>query len=87
MMAAIVLGRDVLPPPAGLDGGMMLTAIMIHFPLLIVYGLALGWIAHRVTGINAFSVQVLFGLVIYLINFYLIAPVMGSPLREHCIAP
>ena len=76
MMAAMILGRDVLPPSASFDGGIMMTAMMIHLPLSIAYGLMLGWIAHRLTGINVFSVGALFGVAIYLINFYLIAPVM-----------
>lgn len=76
MIAAMVMGREVLAPPATFDIGIMMSAMMIHFPLSIIYGLLLGWIVHRLSGINALSVGVFFGLAIYLLNFYLIAPAM-----------
>jgi hypothetical protein len=76
MIAAMAMGREVLPPPATFDIGIMMSAMMIHFPLSIVYGLLLGWIVHRLSGINAFSAGGIFGLAIYFINFYLIAPIM-----------
>jgi uncharacterized membrane protein YagU involved in acid resistance len=76
MMAAMVLGKDVLPPPATFDLGIMMTAMMIHLPLSIVYGLILGWAAHRFSNMGTIAIGVLFGLAIYLINFYLVAPVV-----------
>ncbi len=73
MIAAIALGQGVLPPPADFDFKIVMTAMLIHFPLAVVYGLILGWIVHRVgTGI-ALLIGAVFGLVIYLINFYPIA--------------
>lgn len=39
--AAIVMGRDVLPPPASFDGRIMLIATLVHFALAIIYGLIL----------------------------------------------
>lgn len=74
MMAAMVLGKEVLPPPANFDADIMMTAMMIHLPLSIVYGLILGWIVHRLGNMSALTVGALFGLAIYFINFYLIAP-------------
>ena len=47
MMAAMVLGKEVLPPPgtwAPLDLKIMMTAMMIHFPVSIVYGLIGAWL-------------------------------------------
>jgi hypothetical protein len=76
MIAAMLMGRDVLPPPASFDGSIMAVAMMIHFPLSIIYGLILGWIVHRLTGMNTIAVGVLFGFAIYFVNFYLIAPAM-----------
>lgn len=73
MMAAMALGQQVLPPPADFDVKIMMVAMMIHIPLAIVYGLAIGWIVHRFeTGI-ALAVGGVIGLVIYLVNFYPIA--------------
>lgn len=37
LTAAIVLGGNVLPPPATFDAGIMLTATLIHFMLSITY--------------------------------------------------
>lgn len=74
MMAAMVLGKDVLPPPADFDFGIVMTAMMVHFPLSIVYGLAAGWIVHRLKGTNVLLIGGVFGLAVYFVNFYLIAP-------------
>jgi uncharacterized membrane protein YagU involved in acid resistance len=76
MIAAMFMGREVLPPPAGFDMGIMMTAMMIHFPLSIIYGLIVGWIAHRMDKSKVLLVGAIFGLAIYFINFYLIAPAM-----------
>jgi uncharacterized membrane protein YagU involved in acid resistance len=76
MMAAMVLGQDVLPPPATFDLSIMMTAMMIHFPLSIVYGLIVGWLVHRMSSTSALLIGGIFGLAIYFINFYLIAPVV-----------
>ncbi len=35
--AAIVMGRDVLPPPASFDGRIMLITTLMHFALAIAY--------------------------------------------------
>jgi hypothetical protein len=76
MIAAMIMGRGVLPPPGSFDMSIMATAMMIHFPLSVLYGLILGWIAHRLGGINATVVGAVFGLTIYFINFYLVAPAL-----------
>jgi hypothetical protein len=74
MIAAMLLGKEVLPPPADFDAGIMMTAMLIHFPLSIILGLVAGWIVHRLGSMSAVIVGGLFGLVIYFINFYLVAP-------------
>jgi hypothetical protein len=76
MIAAMMMGQGVLPPPATFDLGIMMTAMAIHFGLSVVYGLILAWIVHRLAGINATAVGGVFGLTIYFLNFHLIAPVM-----------
>ena len=50
MMAAMALGKEVLPPPgtwAPFDVKIMLTAMMIHLPLSIALGLIGAWLMHR----------------------------------------
>lgn len=76
MIAAIMLGPDVLPPPATFHVGIFLAALLVHFSLSILYSLIFaggrylllhGWdrpgLAELPHGI--------YGLLIYLINFYL----------------
>lgn len=75
MIAAMVLGRHVLPPPATFDIGVVMAAMMVHFVLAIIYGLIVGLIVHKVGRIGmALLVGAGFGLAIYLVNFYMIAP-------------
>lgn len=77
MIAAMVLGRDVLPPPATFDIGVVTAAMMVHFFLAITYGLVVGLLVHRATqrGV-ALLIGAGFGLAVYLVNFYLIAPAL-----------
>ncbi len=76
MMAAIVMGKGVLPPPATFDFGIVMVAMMVHFVLAIIYAFILGWIvSHWRMGIGlASGVGATFGPLIYLVNFYGIAP-------------
>lgn len=76
MMAAMVLGKEVLPPPATFDVGIMMVAMMVHIPLSIIYGVVIGWITHRFNNTGVLMASTLFGLFIYFINFYLIAPLV-----------
>ena len=78
MMAAMVLGKDVLPPPgtwAPFDLKIMMTAMMIHLPFSIVYGLIGAWLVHRFDWAGALMIGAVFGLAIYIVSFYMIAPV------------
>lgn len=77
MMAAILLGKDVLPPPADFSLAALAAAMAVHLPLSIAYGLLLGWIVRRLEMGAALLAGAAFGLVaVYLVNFYLIAPVL-----------
>jgi hypothetical protein len=75
MMAAMLMGRSVLPPPADFALLPVIGAMLIHIPLSIAYGLAIGWIVHRMDIAMAMAAGAVFGLIgIYFVNFYLIAP-------------
>jgi uncharacterized membrane protein YagU involved in acid resistance len=79
MIAAMALGKEVLPPPdtyAPFDMKIMMMAMLIHFPLSIAYGLAVGWLVHRLDWVGGLLIGALFGIAIYVGNFYLVAPVM-----------
>ncbi len=68
--AAIVLGRDVLPPPASFDGRIILIATLVHFALAIAYGLILArFIAGLRIGASLLA-GAAFGLGLYAVNMY-----------------
>lgn len=70
MMAAILLGRDVLPPPATFDLGIAAAAMAVHFVLAVVYGLVLSLLIYRLETGPALLIGALFGLGLYAVNFY-----------------
>ncbi len=73
MMAAIIMGKDVLPPPATFDFGIMMVTMMLHMTLSILLGFAFGWL-HSLLRMNLVITLIagtVFGLVIYFVNFYL----------------
>lgn len=70
MIAAMVLGKDVLPPPATFDFGVLLAAMVVHFALSILFALTLAWIIARFGGGAALLIGAFFGLALYLVNFY-----------------
>jgi hypothetical protein len=77
MMAAMVLGPEILPPPSGFSMKIMAIAMMIHIPLSVIYGLVLGWAIHRLEMGAALMAGAAFGLIaVYGVNFYLIAPMV-----------
>lgn len=82
MIAAMIMGREVLPPPADFDMGIMMAAMAVHFPLSIVHGLIAGWLVHRLNSASVLLIGAVFGLAVYFINFYLIAPAVFPWLTE-----
>jgi hypothetical protein len=73
MMAAIAMGKDVLPPPASFDFGIMMGAMAVHVVLAIIYGVIFGLIVARLGLGRPMSVLagLVFGVALYLVNFYL----------------
>lgn len=70
MIAAMLMGPGVLPPPATFDSTVMMVAMMIHFVLSILLAYVFALIAKgRSTG-TAILAGAVFGLVVYLVNFY-----------------
>src|SRR6266508_1466679 len=70
MMAAIVLGKGVLPPPATFDFGIFAAAMVVHFVLSIALGFVFAWIASRMSLGAALIAGGIFGIVVYVVNFY-----------------
>lgn len=70
MIAAIGMGKGVLPPPATFDIVIMMVAMAIHFGLSVVFAFVFAFIARgRAMGM-AIGLGVVFGLVVYLVSFY-----------------
>lgn len=70
LTAAIVLGRDVAPPPGTFSFGVVATGIAIHAMLSAVYGIIIAAIVHRMVMPSAVMAGAVFGLALYTVNFY-----------------
>jgi hypothetical protein len=74
MIAAIVLGPDVLVQPPTVQMSVVLAAVVVHFVLSVVFALILATLMapfHFDSSIGMASlVGAVFGLVVYLVNFY-----------------
>jgi hypothetical protein len=70
MMAAIVMGPEVLPPPATFALGIFVVAMLVHFVLSIIYAAIAGvMVRGRSYGLAAL-IGIGFGLLLYLVNFF-----------------
>ena len=70
LTAAIVMGREVLPPPATFDWSIMLVATLVHFSLSIAYGLTLSVFISRLSTLLSLLAGAVFGLFLYAVNMY-----------------
>lgn len=70
MMAAILLGEGVLPPPATFDVGIIMAAMGLHLVLSIVYAVVFAVLVNRLSFGSALALGGFGGLALYLVNFY-----------------
>lgn len=70
MIAAMVMGQEVLPPPGTFALVPVMVAMVIHFALSIVFALVLAAIISRMGTGAALLVGAVFGLALYVVNFY-----------------
>lgn len=76
MVAAIVFGRGVLPPPpyfvhgVAPDSGAFFMALALHFSLSLIYLRVLSTMIYKVDRRTAYGAGAFFGLVLYALNFY-----------------
>jgi hypothetical protein len=70
LAAAMLMGTDVLPPPATFEWKVMVVATLIHFALSIVYGLILAPLISRLSMATSVLAGTGFGLIIYVTNMY-----------------
>ncbi len=77
MIAAIGMGKDVLPPPASFDLTIMLVAMVIHFMMSIILAIVFALIADAARwSLMACAIAgLVFGLIIYFVGFYVMTPV------------
>lgn len=71
MIAAIVMGEGVLPPPATFDLAILMVAMAVHFALSVAFAVPLAFAIQRMGTGAALAVGAVFGIVLYLVNFYL----------------
>ena len=70
MIAAIVLGADVLPPPDTFNVAIVLTGAVLHLMLATLYGLVISAMINGTSpGVAALAGSML-GLGLYVVNFY-----------------
>jgi hypothetical protein len=73
MMAAMVLGEGVLPPPgtmAPFDFGIVMVAMMVHLGLSLIYAIGFAFVLERMNTRNAVIAGAAFGFALYLLNFF-----------------
>ncbi len=72
LTAAIVMGQEVLPPPATFDWAVMLVATLFHFIISIIYSLILARLIFRLGRISSILAGGVYGIILYVINMYVI---------------
>lgn len=70
MIAAMVLGRSVLPPPDTFNLGVALVALVVDIVLAVVYAFPLAWLIEKLDLGRSAVIGAGFGLALYLINFH-----------------
>ncbi|MCX6046389.1 MAG: hypothetical protein NT075_14885 [Chloroflexi bacterium] len=70
MVAAMVMGQGVLPPPASFDPVITIVALLINFVLSILFALLIAFVLHRWGLLVGIVGGALFGLALYAINYY-----------------
>lgn len=70
MMAAILLGKGVLPPPASFALGIVMVALALHLVLSVGYAVIFALAISRLHRGAALALGAAGGLVLYLVNFY-----------------
>lgn len=70
LTAAILMGREVLPPPATFEWKVMVVATFIHVVISMGYGLILAFLIYRLRLVRAIVLGSIYGLAVYVINMY-----------------
>ena len=80
--AAILMGTGVLPPPATFDLLLFVVSTIVHFGLSMIYGVIVAFFVHRANWTIGLIIGVAVGFGIYVVNYYLFAPLLFPWLIE-----
>lgn len=70
MIAAMVMGQGVLPPPPTFNAVVVIVALLVHFVLSILFAMLLAFVLHRWGMLVGIIGGALLGLALYAINYY-----------------
>jgi len=70
LVASILLGRDVLAPPATAHAGALVAAVAVHYVLALAMAAVIAYVVHRGGLIGGILVGALLGLSFYFIDYY-----------------
>jgi hypothetical protein len=70
LIASVVMGTRVLPPPATFDATIFIVSLAIHLPLSVGFACLIAIVLHRWGLIVGILGGAVFGLALYFINFY-----------------
>lgn len=70
MMAAILQGEGAMAPSTPVDGGLIGSALLVHYALSIAFGLVIAIVIHRWGLIVGLLGGAALGLALYTINFF-----------------
>jgi uncharacterized membrane protein YagU involved in acid resistance len=74
MTAAIVLGQGVLTPADAFDPKVTAVALVLHFGLSLIYGVVIALLIRSLERMPALAVGVAFGIAVWLVNYFVLAP-------------
>ena len=73
LVASVLLGKGVLPPPATVTAGTLLAALLVHGLLSVGFACLIAYVFHRWGLLVGILGGALFGLALYFVNFYTVS--------------
>ncbi|MDZ7266473.1 MAG: hypothetical protein ONB48_03630 [candidate division KSB1 bacterium] len=73
LVASLVLGERVLPPPATFDATVFVVALVVHLGLSLGYACLIAYVLHRWGLLVGIAGGAVLGLALYAINFYTVS--------------
>lgn len=70
LVASVLLGQDVLAPPATFHAGALLAAILVHYVLALAMAAIIAFVVHRGGLVGGVVGGALLGLAFYFIDYY-----------------